>query len=1059
MFRSLLKWCTILLLLCVIGLGAYLSLKIYKIAGESMEALSREAIERVTASESPVFYDDGVTPIGVFFHNIHRRAIRYQDIPRVFIKALLAAEDKDFFTHRGIDLKGLTRAAWVNLAAGRVVQGGSTITQQTAKNIFNRDARSFRSKFREMIQAWLLERAYTKEEILEMYANQFFVTGLGKGLGVATNYFFDKEPKDLDMVEACFIAGSLKGPNRYNPFIKTSEAEKAEARRLAKMRKDYVLKNMLSFNFITGEEYQRAKAQDVPFKEGKITYSLNVILDYVRDQLESNYFSNILAEKGIENIATSGIRIFTSVNKDIQETALSALRRHLPLLEISLNGIKGMPQDNSSDVLHDINKITVEDKSFLAADILGIEKRGMASSLRVSADREELSLSKESLETAASAWVGWKYGPGVALDIKRMEAFLDQFKQGEKVVLRKEEAEGGAVSYSLSAVPDLDGGIVAMHGGMIKAMVGGFQNRHFNRAVQAKRQVGSIFKPLLYVAALQLKWNILDGLPNTSQAYRFQSTTYVPKPDHDVQSSPVSLAWAGVKSENLATVWLLYHLTDHLSPSEFHEVARLVGLTRRDDETQEQYRVRIRDSYGIVINSERLRESRFERIKQELLPDLMFGGDSLAVERLKDLRPEDVQPPADSAGVPARPGFSTLKSINRAMKEELARATTLMASSSSEELAQNLRFFSRSLESPVRIYFIKGGYLKEPPRELVSVTSDWWRENAGGIDVKDIIIEGVLPSRVIDALEAALAGDSSQGASPDPYDTRILSRVRDFRTLVNLSYVTYLARIMGISTPLDPVLSFPLGPNAISLLETCLAYNTIMTGMKSVIKDSGDLSPPAITRIEDRNGDTIWEYAPEEVKVLSKTNSCLTSEILRNVMTQGTGKKAGSEVTTRINGAGDAPVIIPTYGKTGTANRFTNSSFVGFIPGPGHKKGDLRLDQGYVIAAYVGYDDNRPMHSRHNSIYGSTGALPLWAETANAVAKAPWYRKSLQPADLAFGTPELLGECGAELREIFVNRVSGLPPKGSGSDTPQDDTVKIYGNTERRFEPLEGFAP
>jgi membrane peptidoglycan carboxypeptidase len=287
----------------------------------------------------------------------------------------------------------------------------------------------------------------------------------------------------------------------------------------------------------------------------------------------------------------------------------------------------------------------------------------------------------------------------------------------------------------------------------------------------------------------------------------------------------------------------------------------------------------------------------------------------------------------------------------------------------------------------------------------------------------------------------------------------VFSRIRDFRTLVNLSYVTYLARAMGISTPLAPVLSFPLGPNAITLLETCIAYSTIMTGTKSVIKEGNDLiSSPVITRLEDRNGDTIWEYNPEEVRVLSKMNSCLTSEILRNVMTQGTGKKAGTEVATRIDGAGDSPVVIPAYGKTGTANRYTNSSFVGFIPGPANEKGDLRLDQGYVIAAYVGYDDNRPMHSKHTSIYGSTGALPLWAETANAVAKAPWYRKSLQPADLAFGTPELLGECGGELKEIFVNRVSGLPPKGEAADALQADTVKIYGNVERRFEPLEEFS-
>jgi len=120
----------------------------------------------------------------------------------------------------------IARAFVANIRTGRVVQGGSTITQQTAKNIFKREKRSYHSKLKEMMQAFLLERRYTKEEILEMYANQFFVTGYGKGLWIAAQYFFGKDPRDLDLVEAAFIAGSLKGPNRYNPFIKKTLIEK-----------------------------------------------------------------------------------------------------------------------------------------------------------------------------------------------------------------------------------------------------------------------------------------------------------------------------------------------------------------------------------------------------------------------------------------------------------------------------------------------------------------------------------------------------------------------------------------------------------------------------------------------------------------------------------------------------------------------------------------------------------------------------------------------------------------------------------------------------------------
>jgi len=119
----------------------------------------------------------------------------------------------------------------------------------------------------------------------------------------------------------------------------------------------------------------------------------------------------------------------------------------------------------------------------------------------------------------------------------------------------------------------LNGGIVVLRDGMIKAMVGGFLDRYFNRAVDAKRQLGSIFKPLVYTAALQLKWNSLDPLINKRDLFHYQATDYVPRPDHTPESDKISMAWAGVMSENLATVWLLYHLTDRLNMSEFRQVS------------------------------------------------------------------------------------------------------------------------------------------------------------------------------------------------------------------------------------------------------------------------------------------------------------------------------------------------------------------------------------------------------------------------------------------------------------------------------------------------------
>ena len=173
----------------------------------------------------------------------------------------------------------------------------------------------------------------------------------------------------------------------------------------------------------------------------------------------------------------------------------------------------------------------------------------------------------------------------------------------------------------------------------------------------------------------------------------------------------------------------------------------------------------------------------------------------------------------------------------------------------------------------------------------------------------------------------------------------------------------------------------------------------------------------------------------------------------------GTGRKAKDMV--RVF---DIP--IPTFGKTGTANRFTNSSFVGFVPGPAEKSGQLDINRGYVIASYVGYDDNRPMKGKHMAIYGSSGALPLWIDTANALVNSDYYTKNLQPADLAFEPVKLNLTLGSkDIQTVPVSPVTGLP-EGLSYEIPGPSTspgvvseVKACGDTwelKRRFEPLKG---
>ncbi len=166
--------------LSFLGAAALLYTIYNDVAEEAKEKIKRGAIDSIIFSESPVYYDDGETVLGVFFDKTHRRYIEYKSIPPYFVKALVATEDRTFFTHPGFDLKAVARAMIANYRAGRIAQGGSTITQQTAKNIFTREKRSYQAKLKELMEALLLERQHSKEEILEMYINQFFVTGIGR---------------------------------------------------------------------------------------------------------------------------------------------------------------------------------------------------------------------------------------------------------------------------------------------------------------------------------------------------------------------------------------------------------------------------------------------------------------------------------------------------------------------------------------------------------------------------------------------------------------------------------------------------------------------------------------------------------------------------------------------------------------------------------------------------------------------------------------------------------------------------------------------------------------
>ena len=1078
--KKLIKILFFSLLLIILISGAFLTGLYLRVSREASGRIEKGAIESVISSESPVYFDDGVSPIGVFFEKTHSKYIKYSDIPRSYIKAIIASEDHDYFSHPGFDIKAILRAFITNFRMGKVVQGGSTITQQTAKNIFKREKRTYLAKLRELMQAMILEKKYSKEEILEMYINQFFVTGFGKGLMIASEYFFDKDAKDLDLVESAFLAGMVKGPNMYNPFTKVTEEEKRKARNLAKLRKDYVLRNMRNLNLITEEQYVYARDREVPFKEGKITYALNVIMDYIREQLESDYFKAILREQGIDNIATSGIKIYTSINKEMQQGALDSIRRHLPLLDVKISGYQ---RDRGEErYIKNMGIIDMKPKPHLPffCDIEEINRDVDNPFIDVSWDHGKGSIDYEGFRLVGEAWIKNKLGNPATFDRGHVIEFLNNFHKGDRipVAFRGEAGKDGKNTLMLAEIPELEGSIVVLKNGMIKAMVGGFFDRYFNRATDAKRQLGSIFKPLVYTAALQLNWNYLDPLMNMTDLFEFENTFYVPKPDHEPNSNKVSMLWAGVKSENLATVWLLYHLTDRLNMSEFRTVAEKLDLARNKDEPYYTYVERIRDKYGVVVDRDAILEAAFEMAKKDIAPDLIFDDREDVLENLYrlhyDIDRKSLMLEKDNDYRIWQLSYERLKFLNHNMKKEFKEIEHLMKlrqdanDPAIEEKLKTLmqNFHYEKMRGFKRRIVYSGDADAQDLQDLKIDLSEWMAGDFSSVSPNDIWIGNMIPSGVMDMLQESMNKRYSELSAYKRYDLEVLSEVRDFKVLVNLYYICRLARELGITTQLDPVMSFPLGANSISIMEAAIAYHTMIDGRRYGI--GGHESPymtPIITKITDRDDKLIWEYKPRPKVELSETVTGSIREILRKVMEYGTGRNAKDSVQLSVEFAhSHFQIPIPSFGKTGTSNRYTNSSFVGFIPGLDRKTGAFDMNDGYVVASYVGFDDNRPMRGKFVSIYGASGALPLWIDASNAIANCSEYRNGLQTVDLAFGIQPDPAANGKDLVQVTLSPVTGLP----SDDTAEGISVKVQkasGNDvmlgkipiqKRVFEPLTG---
>ena len=619
------------LVLGVLGLVTLAVLYWYFVVAHPGEHLERDHILSLISQESPVFYADGETRIGVFFAEEHRRYVPFDEIPEHFVQGLVAAEDQNFWDHPGFDARGIARAFVQNLKAGRVVAGGSTLTQQTAKNIYGRQGRTYQAKLIELANALRLERLYSKQDILEFYSNQFYVNGNGRGLTIAARFFFDEELSELGLVECAFLAGVVKIPNRYNPWVPGQERQE-RALAAARERVDYVVDRMLEDGYITAEEHEAARAAEIPFSRGQFRFERSVVLDEVERELTRPSFQRLLARYGISDLGTSGIRVTTTLDAGTQEGAHYALRHHLTeigaLLENpDFEAMFGEPRELrpiDSDRLrpglfHRGTLDSVDPEARTAVVELGGVKGVLdpEANLRLATTRKRAA--------GKNTWAQASRAEVTAL-LEEIEPFV-----GRTVLVSvRRTAQGAEPVLDWELDPELQGAVLVLEGGQVRAMVGGSRNVDFNRATTARRQLGSTWKLLLFEAALQLRWATTDELDNRRAVFPYQGTFYYPRPDHRGAPERVSMAWAAVKSENLASIWLLYHLLDQLNPEQFRQVAAQVDLAPRDGEERADFVLRVQEA-GVIPTGAKLDEGLFELIRGDVQVDLVFDGrDDLA---------------------------------------------------------------------------------------------------------------------------------------------------------------------------------------------------------------------------------------------------------------------------------------------------------------------------------------------------------------------------------------------------------------------------------------------
>ena len=480
-----------------------------------------------------------------------RIVVPLNKIPTQLKQAALAVEDANFYRHMGIDLKAVFRAFLTNMKAGRVVEGGSTITQQLSKTLFLTRERSLARKIKEAILSIRMELIFTKDEILEMYLNQIYYGHGSYGVEAAARTYFGKSVQNLSLDEVAIIAGLPKSPNNYSPYRNPKRA---------RSRRNHVIRRMAQEGFIKSNEAKQAMKK--PFTLGEVTNMLNrapYFVEYIRKQLMTMY--------GRNKVYKSGLKVYTTLNIEKQILAQEATKKNL-LIADKRYGYRGplgtmdisLPEIVLQESLSEINNFTEGIHPKTGTNIKGLVKSVNKEYLTVLTGQGEGIIELKDMD--------WAREPNIKVDGRwaRIHRVDKNFYPGDKILVKVLGIyESGSLwSLSLEQEPEVESALISLepHTGHIKALIGGydFSKSQFNRAIQAVRQPGSVFKPIVYATAISKGFSPASIIIDSPIIFK--------EKDHDFDKwkpvnfekkfyGPTPLRKALAKSRNIITVKLL----------------------------------------------------------------------------------------------------------------------------------------------------------------------------------------------------------------------------------------------------------------------------------------------------------------------------------------------------------------------------------------------------------------------------------------------------------------------------------------------------------------------